>query len=200
MNRTVKTLLLAVLFALTSPVRSQELGVTAHLSPQPPWSTTEPVWLTVAVTNTGSAPAYANVDIEGMTRLDNLVDGFAFQSDPASCFGVCDASLDLPPYDLMFCISTRVIQPGETVTCQFEVLAWPEANGARPANLVIDPRQPDGAAAVGDVLGNNSAPLFFFYGTASPVPGLRSYAVFLMVLLVAGFGWRDARRGSRLDT
>ena len=183
------------------PVAAQDLSLTASTSSPPPWTTTQPVSVTLTVTNHGTQSAYAELDLEGIDSSGGLVDALGWPTDLQTCFfHLACADFSPPPYDLLFCPRTRTLAPSESVSCTFDVYAHPNANGADIGTFVARTYGADGTAMVDGTPADNRADVLFSYGAASPVPGLRSYAAFLVVLLLAGIGRRDASRRSRQTT
>ena len=159
-----------VLLGSAALAQAADLTMTVTTDPPPPWSVTEPVTLRLTITNHANVPRRGWFEIRDIDRAARLVDRIRLR--PASAAGMdvngnssFPCATFSPNYDnvLTWCDTTVPILPGDSLTIDYDVMAFPNAVGYREAYYELYPMTADTSVPVPGAL-SVQIPVRFAYG------------------------------------
>ncbi len=190
-----------VLLGVASAVQSQDLSMTVTTDPPAPWSAATPVILTLTITNHAAAPRRASIDLEGIDQFHGLVRRLDVRNTDAVTYAHPSCVDFSPPLqDLMWCLTSIPIDPGQSLIIEFDVIAFPDAFGFRHAIWTAYPESSNfGAVPGGELFA--AADLLFAYGVIPhrPVPTLVAFSEIALFCLLVLSGLVVLRRYDALS-
>ncbi len=188
--------LAVVLLGGAAFAQAADLTMTVSADRPVPWTSATPVVVTMTITNQANEPRRAVwIDIEGIDQRDGLIHHVDILTpESVEEMGGHPSCVDFSPvmHDLIWCLPSKPIAPGQTLTIRFAIVAFPNASGFRQARWTAQ-TETGNFGAVPDSARVLSVDQLIAYGYLPRVaiPGIGNVAVAMLVFaLLFAASWR----------